>query len=163
MSALPHRAGADALAALAADHRAVLRRLAEFDELVSAGASASLRQHLALQICQALTAHAIAAEDLVYPALRQALQGEDDDLVDDAEAGHDAIRALVEQVELMQATDERFDAMVFILGRAVVRHVQLEEGELFPRVQAAGVDLAHLGERFDRRRDEALLLLSEEG
>jgi len=158
--ALPaRRAPPDALTVLAADHKAVMQLLAEFDELASDQADAPERQSLARQICQALTAHAIATEDIFYPALREALQ--DDDLVDDAEAGHDGLRALVEQIEGMDARDERFDALVLVLASAVARHARHEENEVFPLVRQAGLDLRRLGQRIARRRDEALLLLAD--
>lgn len=155
------RTATDALAVLAADHRAVRQWLAEFDELAAQGGPAARRRELALRACQLLTAHAIGAQDVFYPALRAAL-GEDDDLVDDAEAGHDGIRALVEQIEDMAAGDERFDALVIMLARALDRHAALEEGALFARAQACGLDLPHLGERIARRRDQALQLLSDD-
>lgn len=158
MPAPPRRPPADALAVLATDHKAVMQLLAEFDELVTDAASASERQHLAAQICRALTAHAIATEDIFYPALREALR--DDDLVDDAEAGHDGLRALVEQIEDMDAGNERFDAVVLMLASAVSRHARHEEIEVFPLVREAGLDLRRLGLRIARRRDEALLLLA---
>jgi hemerythrin-like domain-containing protein len=156
---------ADALAVLAADHKELQQLLAEFDELASDGAGATERQALAAQICQALTAHAVAEEDVFYPALRQALQPQEgdvvDDLLDDALVEHDGQRALVEQIETMDAHHERFDALVILLARAVARHVTREEEDLFPRAREAGLDLQRLGEQIARRRDVALLLLSE--
>lgn len=150
----------DALAVLAADHKAVQQLLAEYDELASDGAAVQERQGLARQICQALTAHAVAEEDLFYPALEAAQV--DDDLLDDALAEHDGQRALVEQIESLQVGHERFDALVLMLARAVARHVKHEEDELFPRARAAGVDLQRLGEQIIERRDEALRLLAAE-
>ncbi|RZL37477.1 MAG: hemerythrin domain-containing protein [Rubrivivax sp.] len=160
MSTLRRRAAGDALDVLSADHKAVMQLLAEFDELAAEEAGAAERQSLANRICQALTAHAIGTEDVFYPALRDALQ--DDDLIDDAEAEHDSLRALVEQIESLDARDERFDALVMMLGRAVARHAWQEEGVLFPRVRDTGLDLRRLGQRIARRRDEALVLLSAE-
>ena len=150
----------DALTVLAADHKAVQQLLAEYEELAGDGAAAPQREGLARQICQALTAHAIAEEELFYPALEGAQV--DDDLLDDALAEHDGQRALVEQIESLEAGHERFDALVLMLARAVARHVKHEEDELFPRARAAGLDLQRLGERIIERRDETLVLLAEE-
>jgi hemerythrin superfamily protein len=150
---------ADALAVLAADHQAVQQLLVEYEELADDGAKAAERQHLATQICQALTAHAVAEEDFFYPALAQARL--DEDLLDDALAEHDGQRALVEQIESLDASHERFDALVLMLARAVARHVKQEEDELFPLARAAGLDLNHMGEQISQRRDETLRLLGE--
>jgi hypothetical protein len=68
----------------------------------------------------------------------------------------------VEQIETLDATDERFDALVIMLARAVAEHVRQEEGELFPRIASAGLDLDRLGEQIIRRRNETLRLLAEE-
>jgi hemerythrin superfamily protein len=149
-----------ALAVLAADHKAIGLLLAEFDELATDRADAEERDSLARQICDALTAHAVAEEDVFYPAAREALR--DDDLIDDALAEHDSVRALVEQIETLDATDERFDALVIMLARAVAQHVRQEEGELFPRMEAAGLDMDKLGEQIIQRRNETLRLLAEE-
>ena len=157
---MPSPAPRDALAVIAADHQAVGRLFGEFEELVGDGAHADERGALARQICNALTAHEMAAEEVFYPAVREALQ--DDDLIDEALAQHDGVRAFVEQIESLQASHERFDALVLLLARAVAAHARLEERELFPRVRVAGLDLNRLGEQIIRRRDETLLLLAEE-
>ncbi|RZJ04965.1 MAG: hemerythrin domain-containing protein [Rubrivivax sp.] len=149
----------DALSVLAADHKAVQLLLAEYDELASDHADVEERQSLATQICWALTAHAAAAEEVFYPALAEALG--DDGLVDDALAGHDGLRAVVEQIEALDASDERFDALMLVLASAVARHVREEERELFPRVRTAGLDLDRIGARITRRRDEWLRQLLE--
>jgi hemerythrin superfamily protein len=149
----------NALVILAADHKAVQQLLVEFDELASDQADAEERGALARQICAALTAHATAEEEVFYPAVRAVL--DDDDLIDEALAEHDGVRAFVEQIEALDASDERFDALVLMLARVVAAHVSQEERKLFPRVQAAGLDLQRLGEQIVKRRDETLLLLSD--
>ena len=149
----------NALAVLAADHKAVQQLLVEFDELASDQADAEERGALARLICDALTAHATAEEEVFYPAVREALA--DDDLIDEALAEHDGVRAFVEQIEALDASDERFDALVIMLARVVAAHVHQEEHRIFPRVQATGLDLERLGEQVARRRDEMLLRLSD--
>ena len=153
-------ASTHALAVLAADHKTISLLLAEFDELASDQADPEERSSLAWQICDALTAHAVAEEDVFYPAAREALQ--DDELIDAALAEHDSVRAFVEQIEALDAGDERFDALVIMLARVVAEHVRQEERELFPRVEAAGLNLDVLGEQIIKRRDETLRLLAEE-
>ena len=67
------RLASDALSVLAADHKAVMLLLAEYDELASDRADAEERDSLATLICHALTAHAVAAEEVFYPAVADAL------------------------------------------------------------------------------------------
>jgi hemerythrin superfamily protein len=152
------RASPHALAVLLADHKVVGQLLVEYDELACDQADAEERASLAQQICDALTAHAAAEEDVLYPVARAAL--EDDELIDMALCEHDGVRALVDQIETLDADNERFDALMLVLARAVARHVQTEERLLFPRLENAGLDLEGLGARIVRRRDEELLRLS---
>jgi hemerythrin superfamily protein len=157
---MPSRSCTHALAILAADHKAIGHLLEEFDELAGDRAGAQQRARLARRICQALVAHAVAEEEVFYPAARAAL--DDDELIDEALCEHDSVRALVEQVESLDADDPVFDATVLVLARAVAEHVRTEEQLLFPRVKAAGLDTAQLGSRLLRCRDEVVQLLGSE-
>lgn len=146
------------LVVLAADHQSQMQMLAEFDDMADGDAGA--RRDLVLRVGRALAAHAAAAEEVFYPAVRQVLG--DDDLVDDMQAGHDGLRALVEQIELLHADAPRFDALVMMLARAVARHAAAEQAVLFPRMRAAGLDLESPGRRFVASRDRVQRLLTEE-
>lgn len=144
----------DALALLAADHEDVRQLFAEYDELVADEADAEDRLALAIEICDAITAHATAEEEIFYPAVRTVL--EDEELVDEAESEHASARALIEQIRGLDPADDSYDATVRVLGEAIEHHVQEEEGELFPRVRESGLDLQDLGERIATRKEEVL-------
>ena len=73
----------DAITLLTADHEDVRQLFADYDELVAGDAPAEDRLALATEICNALTAHATAEEELFYPAVRGALG--DGEVVDEAE------------------------------------------------------------------------------
>lgn len=151
---------ADALALLAADHEDVRQLFAEYDELVADDASAEDRLALASEICDALTAHATAEEEIFYPAARGVLEA--GELLDEAESEHASARALIERIRAMEPDDDAYDATVRVLAEAVEHHVQEEEGELFPRVRDTGLDLMTLGEQIAARRDEVLAELGAE-
>ncbi len=151
----------DALALLTADHEDVRQLFAEYDELVADDADADDRLALATEICDALTAHATAEEELFYPAARGVL--DDEELLDEAESEHASARALIERIRGMEPDDDAFDATVRVLAEAVEHHVQEEEGELFPRVRDSGLDLVTLGEQIEARRDEVLAELGADG
>lgn len=142
----------DALTLLAADHEAVRQLFAEYDELVADEADAEDRLALAAEICDAITAHATAEEEIFYPALRGVL--EEEDLVEEAESEHASARALIEQIEALDPVDERFDATMRVLGEAIDQHAVEEEAELFPRARESGLDLDELGERLAARKEE---------
>jgi hemerythrin superfamily protein len=144
----------DAITLLTADHEDVRQLFAEYEELLADDAEADDRMALAMEICDLLTAHATAEEEIFYPAVRGVL--DDEELVDEAESEHASARALIEQIQGMEADDDRFDATVRVLAEAVEHHVQEEEGEMFPRVRDAGLDLEGLGERIASRKEELL-------
>lgn len=154
-------ANLDAIELLSTDHEDVRQLFAEYDELVADDADPEDRAALASEICDALTAHATAEEEIFYPAARGVLDA--DDLIDEAETEHASARTLIERIRGMEAGDDAYDATVRVLAEAVEHHVQEEEGELFPRVRESGLDLATLGEQIAARRDEVLSELGAEG
>lgn len=151
---------ADALSVLAADHKAISQLFAEYDELITDEADAEERMALAATLCDALTAHTAAEEDVFYPAAARAV--DDEGLIDEALGAHDGVRAIIEEIESLEVADGRFDALVMLLSRAVAEHVRQEEGEIFPLTRAAGLDLKQLGEQVVRRREEVMQTLADE-
>lgn len=150
----------DALSLLATDHEDVRQLFAEYEELVGDEADEDDRLALATEICDALTAHATAEEEIFYPAVRGAI--DDESLVDEAESEHASARELIAQIQALDPSDERFDATVRVLAEAIEHHVQEEEGELFPKVRASGLDLASLGEQIAARKEEVLAELGDQ-
>jgi hypothetical protein len=52
------------------------------------------------------------------------------------------------------AGEPRFEALLLALSDCVERHVKLEQGELFPQLRCATLDLWALGARLQARRFE---------
>jgi len=142
----------DAIDLLDADHLAVHALFQSYRELVRTGADAIQRRALGEEICMELTIHAKLEEELLYPAVRQALR--DDDLVDEAEDQHGSQREFVAQILSSSAEDELYDARVAVLGEYVERHVRQEREEVFNRVLASRLDLQSLARAIKARRKE---------
>jgi hemerythrin superfamily protein len=98
--------------------------------------------------------HATTEEEIFYPAAREAV--DDDDLLDEAEVEHASAKDLIAQIEAGSPSDPLYDAKVKVLGEYVRHHVKEEEGELFPKVKKAKVDLAELGLAIVARKEELL-------
>lgn len=145
---------ADAIDLLTLDHEEVMQLFADYDELVLDGADDDDRVALAEQICDALTAHAIAEEEIFYPAARDAL--DDGDLVETAIDEHASAHALIAQIRAMDPADDVYDATVRMLQETIEQHVDEEEGELFPRVRESSLDLQSLAEEIEQRKEEVL-------
>ena len=56
----------------------------------------------------------------------------------------------------MEIGDSLRDAKVKVLGEQIKHHVEEEEGELFPEMEAAETDLSALGQRMLARKAELL-------
>jgi hemerythrin superfamily protein len=116
---------------------------------------------LALKICLALLVHAQVEEEIFYPEARKAISKPE--LIDEAIVEHAAAKQLVAEIEAMEVGDRMRDAEVKVLGEQITHHVEEEEGELFPAVEAAGLDVNALGQRISARKAELLKQLADEG
>jgi hemerythrin superfamily protein len=142
--------GSDAVSLIKHDHR-VLEDL--FDQVKT---SKGDRYPLLEEIAALLTAHSRAEEQEVYPAITRA----------NPEHGHDIQRSIQEHDEAeellenaLQSVDTpEFDEIFAEFVEAVSHHVEEEESETLPALQAA-VDrttLLQLGEAFARAKAEEL-------
>jgi hemerythrin superfamily protein len=142
----------DALDLLDADHQAVRQLFQAYRELAANDAPEARRKALAEQICMELVIHAKLEEELLYPAVRDAIR--DDDLMDEAEVEHASARDLIVQILSMDPHEVLYDAKVTVLGEYIEHHVREERGEMFPKARRSGIDLVRLGERLRERQRE---------
>ena len=150
----------DAVQLLTSDHAEVSALFKKYDKLAEANAQASDRQAHAEQICTLLTVHATIEEEIFYPAARDA--GIDDALMDEADVEHAAAKDLIAQIRAMAPDDDLYDAKVKVLGEQIEHHVEEEQGEMFPKCRASGMDLDALGRALAERKDELLREAAEE-
>jgi hemerythrin superfamily protein len=141
----------DAISVLMQDHREVEGMFKEFEK-AKEGEDESAKSEIVKRVCAALTVHAEIEEEIFYPAVRGEI--EDDDTMDEAEVEHGSIKDLVAQLEEMDPGDSLYDAKMTVLSEYVKHHVKEEEGEMFPKVKKADLDLTALGaELVDRKRE----------
>jgi len=145
----------DAITLLTNDHAEVSELFEQYKALAEdAGSMEQDKQNLAEEICTMLTVHATIEEEIFYPAARDAL--DDGKLLDEAEIEHQAAKDLIAQIQDADPGDALYDARVNVLGEYVNHHVQEEEGELFPQVRGAELDLDSLGAEMSARQEELL-------
>ncbi len=145
----------NAVTLLTDEHRAV-RDLFQAYEVLGDEADADTnnrKKQLADQICSALTVHAMIEEEIFYPAVRAAAP-DSESLMDEAVVEHASAKELIAQLQEMDPEDDLYDAKVKVLSEQIDHHVKEEEQEMFPRAEAAGVDLAALAQELSLRRDE---------
>ena len=135
------------LAVLRADHDRVLELFARFDKLKSNGPQ---KAQLVERICDELELHTRVEDELFYPSVRPAIG--DDDLMDEAAVEHESSKTLIEQLRGMKPGDNRYDAIVTVLGEYVKHHVVEEQDVMFPKVKATDLDLVALGRAVKTRK-----------
>jgi hemerythrin superfamily protein len=149
----PEQAGREELSAidiLEADHREVEDFFEKYEDLEDA----SDKQELADQICTALQAHTQIEEEIFYPAARDAI--ENPELIEEALVEHASAKKLIGEIESMKPGEELYDAKVKVLQEQVLHHVEEEESELFPQVEASELDLEALGKKMAERKTALL-------
>ncbi|HJQ62451.1 MAG TPA: hemerythrin domain-containing protein [Burkholderiales bacterium] len=142
----------DALSMLKADHDKVRKMFKDFEKLDTE--EDQEKAQLVKQACMELKIHSRLENEIVYPAIREAI--EDDDLMDEALVEHEAAEELISQLEQMQPGDEMYDAKFTVLGEYVNHHIAEEQKEMFPKARKAKIDLAELGEQMTARKHELM-------
>jgi hemerythrin superfamily protein len=146
--------GQDAIKLLKTDHDDVATLFKQYEKIKDN--DESKKADLIDQICTALSVHAQIEEEIFYPAARNALEEDGEDILDEAEVEHGSIKSLVEQLEIMSPDDELCDATVKVLKEYVEHHVREEEGEMFPKLRKTDLDLDALGEELAERKAQLL-------
>ena len=122
----------DAITLLKDDHKAVERLFKRFE---NAGEHAYVeKRDVADRIIEELSKHAAIEEQLFYPTARVAVPDTDDIALESIEEHH-IVKWLLDELEGMDPSDERFDAKVTVLIENVRHHVEEEESEFFPKVR----------------------------
>ena len=61
---------------------------------------------------------------------------------------------MIAQLESLDPSDDKYDETVELLNEEIDHHVKEEEGELFPKVIEAQVDMKELGQQLVQRKEE---------
>ena len=148
----------DAFELLKADHQKVKGLFRQFKQLKQDEGSGAEKTELVKEICEELKRHTQLEEELFYPAVREAISGDEleegADLMDEALVEHAAAKDLIAQLEEMDVDDELYDAKVTVLSEQIDHHVKEEEGEMFPKAKRAKLDKQSLGAQMAARKLE---------
>ena len=133
------------------DHEKVKKAFKEFEKMDRSDKESC--RELVERVCAELRVHTTLEEEIVYPALREAI--EDEDIMNEAAVEHETAKMLIEQLENMEPDDPNYFATFTVLGEYVMHHVKEEEGEMFPEAKKAQeLDLEALGEQMKTRKEE---------
>lgn len=135
---------AGAFELLKQDHRSVEQL---FDKFAASG-----DPEVALQICDELSVHATIEEEMIYPLLRAKVAIE---LADEARDEHTAASNIIARIYAMESSDGELRAAVDELREVVTHHVQEEESEVFPQMEATLPDtIGLLGDELIKRKGQ---------
>jgi len=142
---------ANAIDLLKEDHEKVKKAVKEFEKMDRSDTESC--RELVERVCAELRVHTTLEEEIVYPALREAI--EDEDIMNEAAVEHETAKMLIEQLENMEPDDPNYYATFTVLSEYVMHHVREEERERCPRAKKAkDLDLEALGEQINARKEE---------
>ena len=148
----PARAQPLALELLMTDHRKVEDLFSQYED--EKDGDEDTRRRLAQRICAELKVHTQLEEELFYPFLRENLEDDDMDLVEEAQVEHNSAKDLIEQIEGATEIDDEYNAKVKVLGEYIRHHVNEEENEIFPKVADDQEELDEVGQEMASRKSE---------
>jgi len=143
-----------AIEMLEADHRKVEALFDQYEE--EKEGDEETKRAISQRICGELTVHAQVEEELFYPWLRENLDEEDMEMVEEATVEHAGAKDLIAQIEAATAIDATYDAKVKVLSEYIKHHVKEEENEIFPEVADMAEELDELGQEMAARKAELM-------
>lgn len=144
------------LGALMDDHRKVKKIFKDFEH----EKDGKKQQAMVMEGCKELVVHTMIEEELFYPYVREQNPENFGDLLDEALVEHAGAKELIGQLQDASPGDDLYKAKFTVLGEYVNHHVAEEEGELFPKIISAKIDLRDLQKRLEQRKAE---LMQEQG
>jgi hemerythrin superfamily protein len=136
----------DAIEVITSDHREV-EQLFTLLQAATKPDDTDLRRDLGERIVRALSVHAEAEEQVLYPAVRRYVD-DGDDLADHSTQEHQELKDQLAKLDGMSPDDPGFLPGFAEAQDTVAHHVRDEEAELLPQLRDSlrGEDLYGLGE-----------------
>lgn len=125
--------GLRALDGLILDHRAILAILKEME--ATDDQAVALRMKLLLKAKLALTAHALAEEDVVYPLVGDVVH--ERDKMSELFAEHAEVKVFLAELERLPKSGPEWAQIASRLRRTLEDHARDEEEHVFPALRAA--------------------------
>jgi hemerythrin-like domain-containing protein len=148
------RARAVAIELLETDHRKVEMLFEQYED--EKEGDEETKRSIAERICKELTAHAQLEEELFYPWLRENLDEEEMEMLEEAYVEHASAKDLIAQIEGGATIDAAYDAKVKVLQEYIKHHVEEEENEIFEAVSDKQEELDELGQEMHARKAELM-------
>lgn len=141
----------DATELLKQQHREVEELFGRFEQTDDADE----KRRIAETTIQQLRWHTVIEEEVLYPAMREHGGELQEQVLEDLEEHH-VVEVLLDELEGMGPSDERYDAKFTVMTEVVQHHVDEEEQDQFPLLSREFGEerLAELGDRMQQRFEE---------
>jgi hemerythrin superfamily protein len=118
--------------------------------------SGTVRKSLFNEIHHQVSVHAQAEDEVLYPAMRNLMARDEEGKISEAYREHQIVKDLLHDMATIDPMTDAFDAKLHQLKNNIMHHVEEEEGELFPMMNARmSVDQRHqLGKRLRERKKD---------
>jgi len=113
-----------------------------------------VRQRLLEQISNSVLIHALAEEEVLYPALRTIFDSSHQSMVDNSYHEHQQVKDLLHDLSTMDPSTIAFDAKFDDFKMKIEHHVEEEEEVIFPMVleRMSAEEQQELGQRIHNRK-----------
>ena len=142
--ALPLPPTPTAITILRADHTELQQMFTAFENT----RSVNNKRFLVQRICTSVALHSQVKEEVFYPAIESVLRR--------ATPEHGSMKALVRHIRTLEPVAEQVDGPIKMLADHVNQHVSDLHSDMFPLVDASGIDLVELGDRMARRKADLI-------
>src|SRR5919201_745215 len=126
----------DAIALIEDDHRKVDGLIDRYERLGREGALAE-RGRVVGSIVDELRLHAAIEEQVLYPAIEEALPDDGPELVEGSLREHAEAKQTLDEIEALDASSDELHDRVTTLIEEVRHHVEEEEADVLPRLREA--------------------------
>ena len=96
-----------------------------------------------------LKLHAAIEEEIFYAVVRPKLEKK---IMNEADEEHHVVKLLVAELELMDGTEDHYDAKYKVLSENVRHHIKEEEHDMLPKARALDIDFEALGLQIEARK-----------
>ena len=136
-----HQNPEDAINILKDDHNKVKDLFDKFEK------SKTLREkkQIVHEAIMELKIHAAIEEEIFYPALHN--KHVDKKILNEADEEHHVAKVLIAELEIMDGTEEHFEAKFHVLSENIRHHIKEEEGDMFPEARGTDIDFEALGSK----------------
>ncbi len=130
----------DAIVILKHDHDKVKDLFEQFEK----AETLAQKRKIAAETVTELKIHAAIEEEMFYPTVRKSIGK---DIMNEADEEHHVAKVLIAELEMMNGTEDHFDAKYKVLAENIRHHIKEEEGDMFPKARGLDVDMEALGSK----------------